>query len=122
MLARDASEKLFQDKVVQIAKMNGWLVAHQVPHQVRPGEWRSDTTGFPDLVLMHPTRGIIFAELKTEVGKLTTEQTTWLRGLSHFAECYVWRPTDLQEIAGRLGTASVYTTAIGAAVKAVRNN
>jgi hypothetical protein len=28
----DASERIFQDKVEQIAKMNGWLIFHASPH------------------------------------------------------------------------------------------
>ena len=100
---KDASERLFQDKVIQIAKMNGWMVMHVVPHQVRPGVWRSDAPGFPDLVLAHPTRGTIFAELKTEKGKMTKEQVDWAVALNKHGEYYLWRPSNLEFIAKRLG-------------------
>jgi len=50
-------------------------------------------------VLAHPDRGIIFAELKTAVGRLTDQQTRWIATLkSAGAEAYVWRPADLPEI------------------------
>ena len=98
----DASERVFQDKVIQIAKMNGWLVFHPVPAQVRPGTWRSDGKGFPDLVLAHKQRGVIFAELKTASGKLSYHQLEWLNAIGPHAERYVWRPADLDAIAARL--------------------
>jgi len=97
------SERLFQDKVEQIAKMNGWLIFHPSPHQVRPGVFRSDGKGFPDLVLAHRERGLIFAELKTAEGKLSLEQTKWLNYLAPWVEQYVWRPAQLEMIAERLG-------------------
>lgn len=101
----DASEKLFQDKVLTIAHMNGWMSFHPTPSQVRPGVWRSDGKGFPDLVLAHPERGLIFAELKTERGKATREQIAWARAIAPHAECYLWRPNQLDLIADRLGRA-----------------
>lgn len=95
----DASERLFQDKVVQIAKMCGWLTFHAVPHQVRPGVWRSDGPGFPDLVLAHPRHGVIFAELKSVNGKLSQQQLEW-RGaiLASGHRHEIWRPGDLSRI------------------------
>jgi len=98
------TERMFQDKVEQIAKMNGWLIFHPSPHQVRPGAWRSDGKGFPDLVLAHRDRGLIFAELKTDAGSMTPAQKMWAVAISKFAEWYLWRPSDIDKIAKRLGT------------------
>lgn len=106
-LRRDASERLFQDDVVRIAKMNGWQIMHVVPHQVRPGVWRSDAPGFPDLVLAHHKRGIIFAELKTERGKMSDEQKQWAVALAPHGEYYLWRPNQLELIATRLGGTTI---------------
>ena len=101
----DASEKLFMDQVMQIAKMNGWMIHHPTPHQVRPGVFRSDGAGVPDLMLVSTTgRGIIWAELKTEVGKLTPIQRQWGNSIkANGGEYYVWRPSQLELIASRLG-------------------
>ena len=100
----DASERLFQDKVEHIAKMNGWLCFHASPHQVRPGVYRSDGKGFPDLCMVHPQRGFIMAELKTQQGKLSPHQLQWADALIKAGiEHYVWRPSQLDLIAERLG-------------------
>jgi len=58
--------------------------------------------GFPDLVLAHKTRGLIFAELKTTKGKTSIAQEHWLNILNPHAEVYIWRPEQLQEIEHRL--------------------
>jgi len=55
--------------------------------------------GFPDLVLAHPKRGVIFAELKSRVGKLSEAQERWIMTIrAAGGEAYVWRPADLQLI------------------------
>ena len=103
----DVSERIWQDTVEHLAKMNGWLVFHPTPHQVRPGVFRSDGKGFPDLVLAHRERGVIFAELKLEDGKLSPMQVVWANALKPHIEHYVWRPSQLEMIAERLGRSSL---------------
>jgi len=100
----DVSERVFQDQVEHIAKMNGWQTFHPAPHQVRAGVWRTDGQGFPDLVLAHPDRGLIFAELKTERGNVSAAQKVWARAILPHAEWYLWRPSQLELIAKRLGS------------------
>lgn len=102
-MAGEATERIWQDKVEHIAKMNGWMIHHPSPHQVRPGVWRSDGHGFPDLCLSHRTKGLIFAELKLENTKLTPGQVMWANALKPWAEYYVWRPSMIDAIAVRLG-------------------
>jgi len=106
-IENNASEKLFESKVKQLCVMNGWHYFHATPHQVRPGVFRSDGKGFPDLTMSHPERGLIFAELKIQAAsaKASKEQLEWLRALAPWAECYLWRPNNLDEIAERLGRA-----------------
>ena len=96
----DASEAVFQDAVIRIAKMRGWECFHPKPHQIRANVWRSDGRGFPDLTMAREGR-IIFAELKTAKGNLSVDQKKWLFHLSASknAEVYVWRPADLEKIA-----------------------
>jgi hypothetical protein len=59
--------------------------------------------GFPDEVLVRGSR-LIFAELKSERGKVSPEQEAWLEALRHVAgvEVYVWRPIDMDAIPGIL--------------------
>lgn len=107
---RAASEAVFQAQVIRIAKMNGWMVFHPRKIQSRDGRWLTAVqgdVGFPDLVFAHRDRGIIFAELKSSVGRLEDQQTKWLEELVLAgAEAYIWRPKDLQDIADRLGRKS----------------
>jgi hypothetical protein len=56
--------------------------------------------GWPDLALVRPPR-LVFAELKRENGKTTEYQDRWLgllRGVPG-VEVFLWRPTDLEQIA-----------------------
>jgi len=104
------SERQFQSLVIDHAKVSGWLYYHT-------HDSRRSAPGFPDLVLvrrrMERTR-VIFAELKTDKGKLRPEQESWLETLGgdgaawrgalkgkHYSETesmdveiYVWRPRD----------------------------
>ena len=100
------TEKLFQAQVIQIARMNGWKVFHPASMRGHDGSYRTPLTGdkgFPDLVLAHMTRGVIFVELKSETGRLSPEQKQWATALQKWAAYYVWRPADLDYIAKRLG-------------------
>ena len=99
------SEKEFQNKVVALAIMYGWRVTHFRASQVG-GKWMTAIqghSGFPDLCMAHADKGLVFAELKTERGKLDPAQVNWLRTLDAAgAEAYVWRPSDMQFITYRL--------------------
>ena len=60
-------EKHFQQKVITVAHYYGWLVQHTRAVNSE-GRWMtpiSGDAGFVDLTLVHPTRGLIFAELKS---------------------------------------------------------
>lgn len=103
LAASEVSERIWQEQVETLARMNGWQVFHPSPHQVRQGVWRSDGAGFPDLVLAHKDRGLIFAELKTERGKVSPAQKLWALNILPHAEWYLWRPSQLELIAKRLG-------------------
>lgn len=104
------TEAAFQNQVIQLARMYGWLVQHSRPAQLPSGKWATPIqgyAGFPDLVLAHP-RGVIFAELKSATGRIRPEQERWLETLmSAGAEVYVWRPEDLPLIALRLAGKAV---------------
>jgi nucleotide-binding universal stress UspA family protein len=109
--ATGADEKHFMADVVKLAKRLGWRVYHT--HNSRRSE-----PGFPDLVLARPkiitgpyamsAARVIFAELKTETGKVEPAQQEWLDVLQAVAEnagnngrnveVYLWRPSMWPEI------------------------
>lgn len=105
VLRPELTEAQFQTWVISVAQWNGWKVHHTRPARNLSGVWSTPITGdsgFPDLVLAHPTRGVIFAELKRQTGRLSASQTEWITLLHRGAECYVWRPSDSKQIAQRL--------------------
>jgi len=88
-------EAVFQAHVVELAKMSGWKVYHT--HDARGSQ-----PGFPDLVLVRES-ACLFAELKTDRGRLTPEQLGWLDALGRAGQyAKVWRPGDWEYIEGIL--------------------
>jgi hypothetical protein len=105
-MARNAPESILQSQVIQLAKMNGFRVHHARPVQQANGRWLTaiaGDAGFPDLVLAHSERGVLFLELKAENGKLSPGQVMWGNALSKHVEYYLIRPQDLDKLAKRLG-------------------
>ena len=89
------TEKQFSQQVVDLALTFGWKVYHP---------WISihSSAGFPDLTMAREER-LIFAELKSEKGKLTEAQAEWLRVLKATGnKVFEWRPHQFDEIAGIL--------------------
>jgi len=100
-------ESYFQSQVIMLAKLHGWLVMHTRAVEIRPGVWKTPLqghAGFPDLVLCHENRGVIFAELKgNDKAKLSPMQIVWSEALTIAGqEVYLWRPKDIQAISTRL--------------------
>src|SRR5690348_14045149 len=94
--ARTITEKQFMQQVMDLARYTGWTAYHT---------WNSQhsTAGFPDLCLVRPPR-LIFAELKTERGRVRPEQVAWLELLGDcpLVEVALWRPSDIDRIAKAL--------------------
>jgi len=88
------TERDLREWVRDLCKLFGWKMYFS---------WTSihSPRGFPDLVLANPEqKRVIFAELKTEKGKVTPYQQEWLDTLDGAgAEVYVWRPGDIERIA-----------------------
>jgi len=81
------SEAALQQAVIDLARWAGYLHYHV-------SDSRRTRPGFPDLVLLHTGTGrLIFAELKSEKGRIRPEQDVWLHHLGQRHEAYVWRPT-----------------------------
>ena len=71
------SEEEFQQAIITLAEYAGWRGYHveNVTKHLR----NSTAVGFPDWVLAHRRKGIIFAELKDATRPPTEEQVEWLR-------------------------------------------
>ena len=95
------TEAEFQRNVVELARLFGWRLAHFRPARTKHG-WTTPMTGdpgYPDLTLVRRER-LIFAELKSDKGKLTADQQAWLDELARTGCCevYVWRPADIEAV------------------------
>jgi len=92
--------------VIRLAHLYGWRVHHVRPGMTSRGRWITNVqgnVGFPDLVLAHERHGVIFAELKTDTGRLTADQNAWLHTLTLAGEeAHVWRPSNTKLITKRL--------------------
>jgi VRR-NUC domain len=91
------TERQFERAVVEYAELNHWLVYHTF-------DSRRSNPGFPDLVMTR-AGALIFAELKTEKGRLSRAQKQWIGDLEAVAgwptdavEVFVWRPSTWPEI------------------------
>jgi hypothetical protein len=125
------TEAAFQAKVTNLAGFYQWRWYHSPDN--RPVTAKSGRryvqrvkAGFPDLVLVRGPE-LIFAELKTEKGRLSNEQRGWLAAIDEVdsalsyvvgvfketgrvrmaggfpsIEAVVWRPSDLERILERL--------------------
>ena len=97
------NEASFLQQVKALAYIHGWDCHHAQPSMTRTGRYiTTGAAGFPDLVLGHKIKGLIFAELKSAKGKPTELQLDWMSRIGPYAECYLWRPEDLTAIERRL--------------------
>ena len=94
---RPLSEAHFLRQVIAVAELGGWRTYHP---------WVSvhSACGWPDLCCAKAGEPLILAELKSDVGRVTTFQHAWLDLLRQCAgvEVYLWRPADFEAIRARL--------------------
>ncbi|MDQ1053198.1 hypothetical protein QE394_001126 [Arthrobacter sp. SORGH_AS 212] len=85
------SEREFQAIVVEVARLHGYELAYHTHDS------RRSAPGFPDLVLVSTRRvRVLFRELKTDKGRVSPDQRTWIDGLTAAGmDAGVWRPADL---------------------------
>lgn len=84
------TEDQFQQQVTDLCDYLGLLWYHT-------HDSRRSNSGFPDLVIVGV--GVVYAELKTQKGKVSPTQYDWLTALDEAGqEAYVWRPDDLPVI------------------------
>ena len=85
----------FMEEIRKLARHHGWLCFHAYSS-------RKSAPGYPDLCLLRGT-SLLYAELKTQEGRVTLEQTEWLYALEYGGyESYVWTPQDWPHIRERL--------------------
>lgn len=85
------TEKQLQECVRKLCKLLGCAYFHVHNSKRSP-------PGFPDCVIITTDRRVIFAELKTERGKLSIAQQAWLEWLREGGQrAYVWRPSDWKD-------------------------
>lgn len=92
LASNNMSEAVFQAQVKELAQLFRWHVYHT--HRSQYSE-----AGFPDLICVRD--GVIVAlELKTETGKVTAEQTTWLAELGEVpgVTARLIRPSDFDDV------------------------
>lgn len=88
------SETDLQNRIIGLCEWLGLLVYHVN----RSDKGVVSSKGFPDLVICGPM-GAVFAELKSQTGKVSREQRHWLAMLARSQDhVYVWRPEDWDEI------------------------
>lgn len=89
LLLNAVTETQWQAQVEAWAKRAGWLGYH-----VRDS--RGSARGFPDCVFVRPQTGeIVFAELKTERGRVSPSQQVWIEALRACNQrVFVFRPAD----------------------------
>lgn len=98
---RQGSEAQFQQQIEQLARGYGYRVYHAPDN--RPGgkskRVQRVTPGFPDLVAVRPGV-LLFAELKTQTGRIRPEQAEWLQllGTVEGVHTFLWRPSDFDDI------------------------
>lgn len=106
---RAMSEHQFQSVVVEMARVNGWLVWYQPDWVYRlvagsmqrrrvARDWPD--AGFPDVWLVHPDDGrFLVLECKREGGALREPQRRWLAALQAAGiDARMVRPRDLDDL------------------------
>lgn len=89
------TEKQWMEQVIELATLYQWQHFHVYDSR------RSDP-GWPDLTLARPP-DLLFAELKTDRGRLSAAQRVWIEALRDCGqEIHVWRPRDFEGVHERL--------------------
>lgn len=89
------SESLFQQTVMDFARLRRWMCVHVRPARTEQG-WRTPyegDPGLPDLILARDGR-VILAELKARGGRPTPMQRKWLTASGG----YLWTPAQWPEV------------------------
>jgi hypothetical protein len=89
LLGADMSEKELDRRIQKLCKELGIRLSYHTYRSTKSEK------GFPDRVYVGKY-GVLFRELKTDIGVRSPEQIEWLDGLvAAGADAAVWRPADL---------------------------
>lgn len=103
---RHMKESDFCTDVVNLAKLHGFMVHHDLPARTNRGGWHTalqGDAGFPDILALGYGR-LIVAELKVGYNQPTEMQSAWLWRFGQLSEdkwhmeAHVWKPSDWDEI------------------------
>lgn len=98
------NEAELQRTVLDAARLGGWIVHHSRPALTSTGRWvtpLSGDPGLPDLILVRER--VLWLELKSERGVVSTHQTVWIGQLRKAGQdVRVVRPADLDGIVAEL--------------------
>ncbi len=99
------NERAFTAWALKQARSRGWLGGHLSNMRVvrrKVGVFAipdKDAAGFPDLVLVHPSLGVVWIELKMPDGRLKPEQVVWLRALRESGQrVFVFYPAQQDDL------------------------
>lgn len=99
MTAKTAlTEAQYQTRVIDYAKLRGWLCVHYRPAANAHLRWATPLQGdigAPDLLLARDGV-VLLAELKTDTGRVSNHQHRWLTQLGEHAR--IWRPKDWDDV------------------------
>ena len=92
--AKSMAEKELQKNIRDLAKVMGWDFVYSIPDSRM-----ATARGMPDLLMLKEKR-LLFAELKTQSGKLRLEQrqVLYLLEIVEGVEVHVWRPSDWLDV------------------------
>ena len=96
-------EAHFQAALIEAAQLFKWTVWHVSDSRKQAGGTLvgdSRTAGLPDLILAHPTHGVMFWELKSDKGTIRPNQTA---ALTVLAEAFKAQGTHPDEVSLRVG-------------------
>lgn len=105
------AEEALLSHTLRLIKLSGACALHirysqgvlQGAHGPRSSD-HDDASGFPDLVIVHPDRGVLWRELKREKGRMDANQRRWGELLTAAGQNWdVWRPSDERRILAELG-------------------
>ena len=96
---KSMSEAEYLAQIISLLELLGWEYYHVFEQRAYA---RRTSKGFPDIVAIRHTR-VLFLEVKSERGKVSPEQKTWLNALKATGnEAYVLRPSDWEAVVALL--------------------